>query len=93
LTELARCKAEEELRRYHYEMENRIDVMVRGVKEEMERAASRLNAAEAQLIAAERRAALAEDRANKAESSVRRLETTIRVHALGKNLNLLVNAA
>jgi hypothetical protein len=90
--ELARCAAEDELTRYHDQIENRIDTMVRDLREQTEQVASRLAVAEAQLAIAERRAALAEDRANKAEATIRRLEGAIRTQALSKNLNLLLSA-
>jgi hypothetical protein len=80
--ELAKCAVEAELKRYRDQVMSQINIKIREIEEQMERATS-------QLAAAEQRATAAEERAIKAE----RLENAIATQTLRKNVKSVPRAA
>jgi hypothetical protein len=84
--ELAKCEAEAELTRYRDQVKSEIDIKIRKIEEQMERAASQLAAARCRAIAAE-------ERANKAEATVRRLEDELQAQMKRARARLVRAAA
>jgi len=76
--------AEAELKKLSDRVETEFSIKVQELERLMERANSRVAAAEAQQLAAEQRTRAAEIRANEAENALRRVEEALRIQILQK---------